>query len=183
MASEEVIALDLPMEILRIRLAPHPLVVAGDIRTDRVFTPDIALAVNALAMPLVAHKFVITDDDDLFRCVLFAEHLVENLLVKFPLADASTVRGVAEMQERIDATHLEKPERIADVVERHRTVERLPVPLDHQMRVRQYSEYEIRLPALRLPFGGSREKSARQRQKPQRGQTTFRKLTPCQVHS
>ena len=134
-------------------------------------------------MPFAAHQLVVADDDDLLRSSALPENILEHLLVEFPFAHTAPVRCIAKMHERVYAPRLEKPERFADIVERHRTVERLPIPLDHQMHVAQNTEDTIRLLALRLPAGGSRKKPAGERQEPERRQAAFCKLASRQIHA
>ena len=86
------------------------------------------------------------------------------------------------MHERIDVALLEKLHRVSDIGERESSVRLNAVPAGLQMRVGENPDDEVR-PLLRFPTGWSRENPARQRQKPERRQAAFHKLSPVEVHA
>ena len=99
--------------------------------------PDFLVHVAAV------EPFVVAGHKQLDRTSAFAEHLLEELTVEFELAVSGTMSGIAQMQKRVNVPFLEQLERIAHVVERHRPIQRLPIPFDHQMRIGENAEDEI----------------------------------------
>ena len=89
--------------------------------------------------------------------------------------------GVAAMHDGIGIRSPEPFKRTPEVFQRKPPAPAHAVVIGADMRIAHRAEDEIRL-LLRLPAGGSREKAARQRQKPQRGQTALRKLPPRHLH-
>ena len=148
---------------------------------DRIgIEPLSAYTAKTLA---IAKPFVVPRDEELDRPFALAEHLVDQLLVKFQLTHHAAMRHVAAMSERIDVAALVVFECLAQILYREPAVRTDAVVVHLQMRVAQDAEYEIRflrrLPALRRGKDGQPV----QRQKTQRGHPASQHLSPVKLHA
>ena len=160
MASEEVVALHLPVLDVLVRQPPDALVVLGEVM--------VYLPVLPVVWPPhlgVLEELVVPYDYDSRGSSAFAEDLVKALLVELPFADASAMRRVAAMHESVDVAALEKPECVLHVLERKRPSGRHRVVAHAKMRIAHHAKDEVRF-LRRLPAGRSRIKATRQRQEP-----------------